>query len=123
MHRRSNDLTTKTFGAQNQRVFETHRKESNMDEEQNRRELMEAAELGRKYETANEVLTEIMETQRANILRSLESGDIGQDNDALGLVLYLRVLKICENLIRSKIDAGILAREELRDDGSDEEDF
>ena len=94
-----------------------------MVEDQNRRELMEAAELGRKYETANEVLTEIMETQRANILRSLESGDIGQDNDALGLVLYLRVLRICENLIRSKIDAGILAREELRDDGSDEEDF
>ena len=94
-----------------------------MDEE-NRRELMEAAELGRKYEAASEVLSEIMETQRANILRSLESGDIGQDNDALGLVLYLRVLRICENLIRSKIDAGILAREELRDnDGSDEEDF
>ena len=94
-----------------------------MDEDQNRRELMEAAELGRKYETASEVLSDIMSDQRANILRSLESGDIGQDNDALGLVLYLRVLKICENLIRSKIDAGILAREELRDDGSDEEDF
>ena len=94
-----------------------------MDEDQNRRELMEAAELGRKYETASEVLTEIMETQRANILHSLESGDIGQDNDALGLVLYLRVLKICENLIRSKIDAGSLAREELMKDGSDEEDF
>ena len=94
-----------------------------MDEDQNRRELMEAAELGRKYETASEVLSDIMSEQRANILRSLESGDIGQDNDALGLVLYLRVLKICENLIRSKIDAGILAREELRDDGSDEEDF
>ncbi|MBQ7214472.1 MAG: hypothetical protein IJS39_00625 [Synergistaceae bacterium] len=94
-----------------------------MDED-NHRELMEAAELGRKYEAASEVLSEIMETQRANILRSLESGDIGQDNDALGLVLYLRVLRICENLIRSKIDAGILAREELRDnDGSDEEDF
>ena len=94
-----------------------------MDEDQNRRELMEAAELGRKYETASEVLSDIMSEQRANILRSLESGDIGQDNDALGLVLYLRVLKICENLIRSKIDAGILAREELRDDGSYEEDF
>ena len=92
-------------------------------EYEERRELMETSELGRKYEAASEVLTEIMETQRANILRSLESADIGQDNDALGLVLYLRVLKICENLIRSKIDAGILAREELRDDGSDEEDF
>ena len=93
------------------------------DEDQNRRELMEAAELGRKYEVASEVLTDIMSEQRANILRSLESGDIGQGNDALGLVLYLRVLKICENLIRSKIDAGILAREELRDYGGNEEDF
>ncbi|MBQ7215553.1 MAG: hypothetical protein IJS39_06175 [Synergistaceae bacterium] len=92
-------------------------------EYEERRELMETSELGRKYEAASEVLTEIMETQRANILRSLESADIGQDNDALGLVLYLRVLKVCENLIRSKIDAGILAREELMKDGSSEEDF
>ena len=46
------------------------------DEDQNRRELMEAAELGRKYEVASEVLTDIMSEQRANILRSLESGDI-----------------------------------------------
>ena len=61
-------------------------------EYEERRELMETSELGRKYEAASEVLTEIMETQRANILRSLESADIGQDNDALGLVLYLRVL-------------------------------
>ncbi len=83
------------------------------NEEQERRELIEATELGRKYEAASEVLDEIIATQRANIIRSLESGDIGQDNDALGLVLYLRVLKICENLIRSKIDAGKLAGEEL----------
>ncbi len=83
------------------------------NEEQERHELIEAAELGRKYEAASEVLDEIIAVQRANILRSLESGDIGHDNDALGLVLYLRVLKICENLIRSKIDAGKLASEEL----------
>ncbi len=98
--------------------------ETEFDEEQERRELIETAELGRKYETANEVLTEIINVQRANIIRSLESGDIAQDDSALGLVLYLRVLKICENLIRSKIDAGILAREELmKDDGSSEEDY
>ena len=82
------------------------------NEEQERRELIEAAELGRKYEAANEVLDEIIAVQRANIVRSLESGDIVQDNDGLGLVLYLRVLKTCENLIRSKIDAGKLADED-----------
>ena len=87
------------------------------------RELMEAAELGRKYEAAHEVLAEIMDTQRTNILHSLENGDIGHDNEALGLVLYLRVLKMCENLIQSKIDAGSLAREELRNDGDTEEEF
>lgn len=91
------------------------------NEEQERRELIEATELGRKYEAASEVLDEIIVTQRANILRSLESGDIGQDNDALGLVLYLRVLKICENLIRSKIDAGKLAGEELARRADDDE--
>ncbi|MBQ7217174.1 MAG: hypothetical protein IJS39_14455 [Synergistaceae bacterium] len=91
------------------------------NEEQERRELIEAIELGRKYEAASEVLDEIIVTQRANILRSLESGDIGQDNDALGLVLYLRVLKICENLIRSKIDAGKLAGEELARRADDDE--
>lgn len=93
-----------------------------MDYEE-RRELMEAAELGRKYETASEVLSEIIAVQRENILRSLENGDIGHDNDALGLVLYLRVLKMCENLIQSKIDAGSLAREELINNGDTEEDF
>ena len=51
-----------------------------MDEDQNRRELIEAAELGRKYETASEVLSNIISEQRANILCSLESGDIGQHN-------------------------------------------
>lgn len=91
------------------------------NEEQERRELIEAAEKGRKYEAASEVLDEIIATQRANIIRSLESGDIGQDNDALGLVLYLRVLKICENLIRSKIDAGKLAGEELARRAEDDE--
>ena len=92
-------------------------------EYEERRELMEAAELGRKYEVASEVLAEIIETQRTNIIRSLESGDIGQDNEVLGLALYLRVLKMCENLIRSKIDAGKLAREELMKDGDNEEEF
>ena len=87
------------------------------DSERERRARIEEVELGRKYQTASEVLSEIMSEQRENIIRQLESRDFDQQDDALGLVLYLRVLKICENLIQSKIDAGNLAREELINDG------
>ena len=84
--------------------------------ERERGTRIEEAELGRKYQTASEVLSEIMSEQRENIIRQLESVDFEQDSDALGLVLYLRVLKICENLIQSRIDAGKIAEEELMND-------
>lgn len=78
-----------------------------------REELMQAAEAGRKNAVALEVLGEVMSIQRENILRQLEGGEIDKDTDVIGLVMYLRVLKICENLIRTKITEGKLAEEEL----------
>ena len=87
------------------------------DPERERRARIEEAELGRKYQTASDVLSEIMREQRENIIRQLESRDFDQQDDALGLVLYLRVLRICENLIQSRIASGKIAEEELREDG------
>ena len=87
------------------------------DPERERRARIEEAELGRKYHVANEVLSEIMTEQRENIVQQLESTDFENDSTALSLVLYLRVLRICENLIKSRIEVGKLAEEELREDG------
>ena len=89
------------------------------DPESEREQLMKKAEQGRKYQIASEVLDEIMDTQRENIIRQLETTDFENDSVALGLVLYLRVLKICKNLISSKIDEGKLAGEELNEYGND----
>ena len=88
--------------------------------EREREELMKQAESGRKYKAASEVLNEIMSIQRDNIIRQLESTEFENDGDALGLVLYLRVLKICNNLISTKIDEGRLAEEELNKYGDDD---
>ena len=85
----------------------------NPSPEREHEELMQAAEEGRKNAIALEVLGEVMNTQRENILSQLEGGDIDKDTDIVGLVMYLRVLKICENLIRTKITEGKLAEEEL----------
>ena len=87
------------------------------DPEREREQLMKKAEQGRKYQIASEVLDEIMDTQRENIIRQLETTDFENDSVAVGLVLYLRVLKICKNLIGSKIDEGKIAGEELNDYG------
>ena len=87
------------------------------DEERERNARIKDAELGRKYQAANEVLLEIIDEQRENIIRQLENTDFENDTTALSLVLYLRVLRISKNLILSRIDAGKLAEEELRDDG------
>ena len=89
----------------------------NPSPEREREELMQTAEAGRKNAIALEVLGEVMNTQRENILSQLEGGDIDKDTDIVGLVMYLRVLKICENLIRTKITEGKLAEEELNNDG------
>lgn len=86
------------------------------DPERERNARIEEAELGRKYQTASEVLSEIMSEQRETIIRQLESKEFEQQDDALGLVLYLRVLRICENLIQARIASGKIAEEELRED-------
>ena len=85
--------------------------------ESEREQLMKKAEQGRKYQIASEVLAEIMDTQRENIIRQLETTDFENDSVAVGLVLYLRVLKICKNLITQRIDEGKLAGEELKEYG------
>lgn len=93
-----------------------------MDEEQrtldgDREEQIARAELGRKYKAANEVLEEVITEQRENVIRQLESGDFGTDNLALGLVLYLRVLRIFTDSVKAKIDLGEIAEKELIKDG------
>ena len=87
--------------------------------EREREELIKRAEIGRKYQAAHEVLGEIMEEQRKNIINQLETTDFENDSVAVGLVLYLRVLRICNNLIKQKIDDGKLAGEELNEYGND----
>ena len=82
-----------------------------------REELMAQAELGRKYRAANDVLAEIVAEQQAHIIRQLESADLHSDNDAVGLVLYLRVLRVFRDTIKSRIDSGELAEKELMKDG------
>lgn len=85
--------------------------------EQEREEQIARAELGRKYKAANEVLDEVINEQRENVIRQLESADFGQDSDAIGLVLYLRVIKIFHDMIKAKIDLGEIAEKELSEDG------
>ena len=82
-----------------------------------REELMAQAELGRKYRAANDVLDKIVAEQQAHIIRQLESADLHSDNDAVGLVLYLRVLRVFRDTIKSRIDSGELAEKELMRDG------
>ena len=82
-----------------------------------REELMAVAEKGRKYRAANEVLREILEEQKAHVVHQLESADFNADSDAIGLVLYLRVLKVFEDTIRGKIDSGDIAEKELSEYG------
>ena len=82
-----------------------------------REELMAQAELGRKYRAANDVLAEIVAEQQAHIIRQLESADLHSDNDAVGLVLSLRVLRVFRDTIKSRIDSGELAEKELMRDG------
>ena len=82
-----------------------------------REELMAQAELGRKYRASNDVLDEIVAEQQAHIIRQLESADLHSDNDAVGLVLYLRVLRVFRDTIKSRIDSGELAEKELMRDG------
>ena len=87
------------------------------DPEREREELMQVAEHGRKYRVANEVLSEVLEEQKANVVRQLESADFERDNDAIGLVLYLRVLRVFSDTIRTRIDEGEMAEKELMADG------
>ena len=89
--------------------------EYNPDRE--REELMQEAERGRKYKAAQEVLFEIFNEQRENIIRQLETQDFERDSDATGLVLYLRVMNIFVSLIQSRIDNGDLAEKELVKNG------
>ena len=56
---------------------------------QERESLREDARNGMKYQAARKVLSEIT--------------DLGKDSYTLGLVLYLRVLKLCKKLIEDKI--------------------
>ena len=85
--------------------------------EREREELMAQAEQGRRYRVANDVLDEIFFAQREHVIRQLESADLHSDNDAIGLVQYLRVLKIFVDTIRSRIDSGEIAEKELINDG------
>ncbi len=93
--------------------------ETGYNPEREREELIKKAEIGRKYKAASEVLDEIMSLQKDNIIRQLEGNDFKNDSVAVGLVLYLRVLRICNDLIRQKIDEGKLAGEELSEYGDD----
>lgn len=86
-------------------------------EESEREERIASAELGRKYRVANEVLDEVFTEQRNNVIRQLEVADFAKDSDAVGLVLYLRVLKIFMDTIKAKIDLGEIAEKELSEDG------
>ena len=85
--------------------------------EREREELMAQAELGRKYKAASEVLNEVLTEQRENVIRQLEGADLAKDGDAIGLVLYLRVLRIFWDTIRTRIELGEVSEEELRKDG------
>ena len=81
--------------------------------EREREELMEQSARGRNYKAAREVLGEVITAQRENIIKQLETADFSNDNDAAGLVLYLRVLRRTHDLIQSEIDKGELAEDEL----------
>ena len=85
--------------------------------EQEREEQIARAELGRKYKAANEVLDEVFTEHREHIISQLESADFGKDSDAIGLVLYLRVMKIFRDTMKAKIDLGEIAEKELSEDG------
>lgn len=85
--------------------------------EREREERIAQAELGRKYRVASEVLDEVLTEQRENVIRKLEGADMAKDSDAIGLVLYLRVLRIFWDTIKTRIELGEVSEEELRNDG------
>ena len=83
-------------------------------------ELRETVAAGMKYKAALPVFEEVFDEQRDNIIRQLETSDFSKDSDAIGLVLYLRVLKMCRNIIETKITAGEAAENELREKEQEE---
>ena len=85
--------------------------------EREREERIELAERGRKYRAAREVLDEVLTEQRENVIRQLECADLAKDSDAIGLVLYLRVLRIFWDTIQTRIELGEVSEKELREDG------
>ena len=87
--------------------------ESDYSPEQEREDLRQQAARGREYKTAKTVLDEVINKQRNSIIQQLETSDFSKDGDALGLVLYLRVLKMTTDLIQSEIARGELAEDEL----------
>ena len=78
-----------------------------------REDLMKQAEHGRKYKAAKDVISEIISAQRNFLINQIETADFKGDSDAIGLVVYLRVLRLIENYMQTEIDKGELAEEEL----------
>ncbi len=81
--------------------------------ESQREDLMKQAEQGRKYKAAKDVLDEMITTQRAHIINQLETAEFSADSDAISLIIYLRTLRLIEDYMKTEIDKGELAEEEL----------
>ena len=86
-------------------------------DELERQELQERIEAGRRAQIARDVLDEHMRQQKELIVSRLESGELSNDGELTTLVMYLRVMKIFENTLKSKMDTGELAEKEVSENG------
>ena len=85
-------------------------------DEQDRQEFQAQAEYGRKCQAAHEVLSEHITEQREQIMSRLETEALS-DWELSSLVMYLRVLKVFSDTMKTKIDMGEVAEKELMRDG------
>lgn len=82
-------------------------------------ELREVVDRGRKAKITSEFMQDFLTQKRAQIIFALETTLFDKQDDVLGLVLYLRILRDFEKDVKTCIDAGDIAQKELNENGGE----
>ena len=78
--------------------------------------MREAIEQGRRNKTAGEVLSDLLNNRREDIIRDFETGAITGGN-ALDAISELRVMKRFKDMTRKMIQLGEIAEERMNEIG------
>ncbi len=84
-----------------------------MRTEEEERELREAAEQGRRYGIAADVLKNFLDGRREEIVQALETGNYENDGQLINMLVELGVIKRFKDLCRMHKDLGEIAEKEL----------